>query len=113
MIAEHLYNPFLQTEEKDLVPEPVLIEVQPSEPRPAASPSPEETDETWEEKEDKLDTENVEPESAKSVEQKYQYKEGEGETAPSVGLPSECLYRFELRWLSCDICRCLRSCIRA
>lgn len=35
-------------------------------------------EETWEEKEDKLDTENIEPETAKPVEQKYQYKEGEG-----------------------------------
>lgn len=67
-----------QPEEKELTPEPAPVEVQPPEPCPAASPSPEETDETWEEKEDKLDTENIEPETAKPVEQKYQYKEGEG-----------------------------------
>lgn len=68
---------FFDQPEEELVPEPAPVEVQPSEPRPAASPSPEETEETWEEKEDKLDTENIEPETAKPVEQKYQYKEGE------------------------------------
>lgn len=72
-----------QPEEKDLTPESAPVEVQPTEPCPAASPSPEETDETWEEKEDKLDTENIEPETEKSVEQKYQYKEGEGGTSHS------------------------------
>ncbi|XP_047662298.1 eukaryotic translation initiation factor 4 gamma 1a isoform X3 [Tachysurus fulvidraco] len=74
-VVGDVLDAYKETEEKDLVPEPVLIEVQPSEPRSAASPSPEETDETWEEKEDKLDTENVEPDTGKSVEQKYQYKE--------------------------------------
>uniref|UniRef100_A0A4W5PBA2 Eukaryotic translation initiation factor 4 gamma 1 n=1 Tax=Hucho hucho TaxID=62062 RepID=A0A4W5PBA2_9TELE len=42
------------------------------EPRPAANPAVEEVDETWEEKEDKLDAENIEP---KPGDLKYQYKE--------------------------------------
>uniref|UniRef100_A0AAY5KGA1 Eukaryotic translation initiation factor 4 gamma 1 n=1 Tax=Esox lucius TaxID=8010 RepID=A0AAY5KGA1_ESOLU len=42
------------------------------EPRPAATPAAEEVDETWEEKEDKLDAENIEPQSG---DLKYQYKE--------------------------------------
>uniref|UniRef100_A0A673YSF7 Eukaryotic translation initiation factor 4 gamma 1 n=1 Tax=Salmo trutta TaxID=8032 RepID=A0A673YSF7_SALTR len=42
------------------------------EPRPAATPAVEEVDETWEEKEDKLDAENIEP---KPEDLKYQYKE--------------------------------------
>uniref|UniRef100_A0A673JKA7 Eukaryotic translation initiation factor 4 gamma 1-like n=1 Tax=Sinocyclocheilus rhinocerous TaxID=307959 RepID=A0A673JKA7_9TELE len=47
------------------------------EPSPAPTPAPpaEESDETWEAKEDKLDPENTEPEASKPVEQKYQYKE--------------------------------------
>uniref|UniRef100_A0A4W5PB12 Eukaryotic translation initiation factor 4 gamma 1 n=1 Tax=Hucho hucho TaxID=62062 RepID=A0A4W5PB12_9TELE len=44
----------------------------PSHPRPAANPAVEEVDETWEEKEDKLDAENIEP---KPGDLKYQYKE--------------------------------------
>lgn len=43
------------------------------EPRPAATPAVAEVDETWEEKEDKLDAENIEP---KPEDLKYQYKEG-------------------------------------
>ncbi|XP_060762531.1 eukaryotic translation initiation factor 4 gamma 1a [Neoarius graeffei] len=66
---------YKEPEEKELTPDPAPVEVQPSEPHPAPSPSPEEMEETWEEKEDKLDTENIEPETAKPVEQKYQYKE--------------------------------------
>uniref|UniRef100_A0A8C7IIV7 Eukaryotic translation initiation factor 4 gamma 1 n=1 Tax=Oncorhynchus kisutch TaxID=8019 RepID=A0A8C7IIV7_ONCKI len=42
------------------------------EPRPANTPAVEEVDETWEEKEDKLDAENIEP---KPEDLKYQYKE--------------------------------------
>ncbi|XP_036391933.1 eukaryotic translation initiation factor 4 gamma 1-like isoform X3 [Megalops cyprinoides] len=44
------------------------------EPQPAPSAA-EEVDETWEEKEDKLDAENIEPEAVKPGDQKYQYKE--------------------------------------
>ncbi|KAF4076278.1 hypothetical protein AMELA_G00212570 [Ameiurus melas] len=74
-VVGDVLDAYKEPEEKDLAPEPAPVEVPPSEPRPAASPSPEETDETWEEKEDKLDTENIEPETEKPVEQKYQYKE--------------------------------------
>uniref|UniRef100_A0A673VZR5 Eukaryotic translation initiation factor 4 gamma 1 n=1 Tax=Salmo trutta TaxID=8032 RepID=A0A673VZR5_SALTR len=42
------------------------------EPRPAATPAVAEVDETWEEKEDKLDAENIEPNPG---DLKYQYKE--------------------------------------
>lgn len=48
---------------------------------PAASPAaPEDTDLTWEDKEDKLDAENIQPDSPTSndSDMKYQYKEGEG-----------------------------------
>ena len=47
--------------------------------RPYAPPPTEEVEETWEEKEDKLDAENIQPQSpapATPTEQKYQYKEG-------------------------------------
>ncbi|XP_029111212.1 eukaryotic translation initiation factor 4 gamma 1 isoform X2 [Scleropages formosus] len=40
-----------------------------------APPTAEEVDETWEEKEDKLDAENIEPKAHKPSDQKYQYKE--------------------------------------
>uniref|UniRef100_A0A8B9KDM9 Eukaryotic translation initiation factor 4 gamma 1 n=1 Tax=Astyanax mexicanus TaxID=7994 RepID=A0A8B9KDM9_ASTMX len=48
------------------------------EPTPVAPPPVEEVDETWEEKEDKLDAENIQPQGsapATPTEQKYQYKE--------------------------------------
>ncbi|XP_076833025.1 eukaryotic translation initiation factor 4 gamma 1 isoform X1 [Brachyhypopomus gauderio] len=47
-------------------------------PAPVAQTPVEEVDETWEEKEDKLDAENIQPQSptqATPTEQKYQYKE--------------------------------------
>ncbi|XP_013881883.1 eukaryotic translation initiation factor 4 gamma 1 [Austrofundulus limnaeus] len=49
------------------------------EPKPAAAspPAPEEADLTWEDKEDKLDAENIQPDSENSnaTDKKYQYKE--------------------------------------
>ncbi|XP_036409955.1 eukaryotic translation initiation factor 4 gamma 1a isoform X2 [Megalops cyprinoides] len=48
----------------------------PAEETPAAKPT-EEPDETWEEKEDKLDAGSVEPEAVKPTDLKYQYKEEE------------------------------------
>ena len=54
-------------------PEPEQTQSVPVQPAPAAA---EEVDETWEEKEDKLDAENIEPEALKPGDQKYQYKEG-------------------------------------
>uniref|UniRef100_A0A3B4U4T4 Eukaryotic translation initiation factor 4 gamma 1 n=1 Tax=Seriola dumerili TaxID=41447 RepID=A0A3B4U4T4_SERDU len=50
-----------------------------SNPQPpaASSPAPEEADLTWEDKEDKLDAENIQPDAPKSTatDKKYQYKE--------------------------------------
>uniref|UniRef100_A0A673JJS5 Eukaryotic translation initiation factor 4 gamma 1-like n=1 Tax=Sinocyclocheilus rhinocerous TaxID=307959 RepID=A0A673JJS5_9TELE len=62
---------FKEPEEEKPAPEP---EKEPS-PAPTPAPPAEESDETWEAKEDKLDPENTEPEASKPVEQKYQYKE--------------------------------------
>ncbi len=61
-----------QPEEEKPAPEPEVTQKEPS-PSPTPAPPAEESDETWE---DKLDTENIEPEASKPVEQKYQYKEG-------------------------------------
>lgn len=50
-----------------------------AEPAPVAPPPVEDMEETWEEKEDKLDAENLQlrsPAPATPTEQKYQYKEG-------------------------------------
>lgn len=67
---------------KPAPPEPEVAPTVKAEPEiiaPVAPPPAEEVDETWEEKEDKLDAENIRPESpapATPTEQKYQYKEG-------------------------------------
>uniref|UniRef100_A0A672QWH7 Eukaryotic translation initiation factor 4 gamma 1-like n=1 Tax=Sinocyclocheilus grahami TaxID=75366 RepID=A0A672QWH7_SINGR len=63
-----------QPEEEKPAPEPEVAQKEPS-PAPTPAPPAEESDETWEDKEDKLDPENIEPEASKPVEQKYQYKE--------------------------------------
>uniref|UniRef100_A0A8C2E619 Eukaryotic translation initiation factor 4 gamma, 1a n=1 Tax=Cyprinus carpio TaxID=7962 RepID=A0A8C2E619_CYPCA len=63
-----------QPEEEKPALEPEVAQKEPS-PAPTPAPPAEESDETWEDKEDKLDTENIEPEASKPVEQKYQYKE--------------------------------------
>lgn len=55
------------------------VKLDQAEPAPVARPPVEEVEETWEEKEDKLDAENIQPQSpapATPTEQKYQYKEG-------------------------------------
>lgn len=56
-------------------PEPEPTPAPPPEPNPpaAAPPAQEEADLTWEDKEDKLDAENIEP---AGTDKKYQYKEG-------------------------------------
>lgn len=54
-------------------PEPAPTPVQETKPPVVASPPPEEADLTWEDKEDKLDAENIQP----TAPEKYQYKEGE------------------------------------
>uniref|UniRef100_A0A673H129 Eukaryotic translation initiation factor 4 gamma 1-like n=1 Tax=Sinocyclocheilus rhinocerous TaxID=307959 RepID=A0A673H129_9TELE len=69
----NLLYPFQPEEEKPAL-EPEVAQKEPS-PAPTPAPPAEESDETWEDKEDKLDTENIEPEASKPVEQKYQYKE--------------------------------------
>lgn len=59
-------------------PEPVPAPA-PETQLPAASPPvSEEADLTWEDKEDKLDAENIQPESPQpnATDKKYQYKEG-------------------------------------
>ncbi|KAJ0022366.1 hypothetical protein NQD34_009856 [Periophthalmus magnuspinnatus] len=55
-------------------PEPVLA---PEPQAPTAPPTPEEAELTWEDKEDKLDAENIQPEPLKAsiTDKKYQYKE--------------------------------------
>uniref|UniRef100_A0A673HH11 Eukaryotic translation initiation factor 4 gamma 1-like n=1 Tax=Sinocyclocheilus rhinocerous TaxID=307959 RepID=A0A673HH11_9TELE len=53
-------------------------EAEPESPAPMVPPPAEDVDETWEEKEDKLDAENIKPQSptpSSPTEQKYQYKE--------------------------------------
>ncbi|KAG1932736.1 eukaryotic translation initiation factor 4 gamma 1 isoform X2 [Pimephales promelas] len=61
-------------------PEPEVapvVEAEPENTPPVAPPPPEDLDETWEEKEDKLDAENIKPQSptpTSPTEQKYQYK---------------------------------------
>lgn len=59
-------------------PEPAPTPVQETQPPAAASPPPEESDLTWEDKEDKLDAENIQPNPPESAvtDKKYQYKEG-------------------------------------
>uniref|UniRef100_A0A8C6TKQ6 Eukaryotic translation initiation factor 4 gamma 1 n=1 Tax=Neogobius melanostomus TaxID=47308 RepID=A0A8C6TKQ6_9GOBI len=75
--------PPLATEVKEEKVEQVVVKPEPEpepatapEPQaPAAPPTPEEADLTWEDKEDKLDAENIQPESVKPSDKKYQYKE--------------------------------------
>uniref|UniRef100_H3D9X4 Eukaryotic translation initiation factor 4 gamma 1 n=1 Tax=Tetraodon nigroviridis TaxID=99883 RepID=H3D9X4_TETNG len=58
-------------------PEPAPAPAQESQPPAAATPPPEESDLTWEDKEDKLDAENIQPNPAQPtiIDKKYQYKE--------------------------------------
>lgn len=60
-------------------PEPAPTPVQEAKPPAVASPPPEEADLTWEDKEDKLDAENIQPNPPEPtvIDMKYQYKEGE------------------------------------
>uniref|UniRef100_A0A8C1WDR8 Eukaryotic translation initiation factor 4 gamma 1 n=1 Tax=Cyprinus carpio TaxID=7962 RepID=A0A8C1WDR8_CYPCA len=66
---------------KPTPPEPEAtppVKAEPESSAPVAPPPAEDVDETWEEKEDKLDAENIKPESptrSSPSEQKYQYKE--------------------------------------
>ncbi|XP_037533293.1 eukaryotic translation initiation factor 4 gamma 1 [Nematolebias whitei] len=58
-------------------PEPEPAPAPESKPPAASSPAPEEADLTWEDKEDKLDAENIQPDPQKpnATDKKYQYKE--------------------------------------
>uniref|UniRef100_A0A665UBE5 Eukaryotic translation initiation factor 4 gamma 1 n=1 Tax=Echeneis naucrates TaxID=173247 RepID=A0A665UBE5_ECHNA len=58
-------------------PEPEPVPAPEPQPPAASSPVPEEADLTWEDKEDKLDAENIQPDPPKPTEtdKKYQYKE--------------------------------------
>lgn len=59
-------------------PESAPTQVPETQPPAALPPAPEEADLTWEDKEDKLDAENIQPDSPESpsTDKKYQYKEG-------------------------------------
>lgn len=70
---------FLIKEQVVVQPEPEPAPAPESKPPAASPPAPEETDLTWEDKEDKLDAENIQPDPQKpnTTDKKYQYKEGE------------------------------------
>lgn len=53
----------------------------------SSSPAPEESDLTWEDKEDKLDAENIQPDTP--ADKKYQYKEGGRLNGVILRLPSK------------------------
>ncbi len=59
-------------------PEPAPARVPETQPPAASPPAPEEADLTWEDKEDKLDAENIQPDPPEptATDKKYQYKEG-------------------------------------
>lgn len=59
-------------------PEPEPAPAPETQPPAASPPAPEEADLTWEDKEDKLDAENIQPDppSPTATDKKYQYKEG-------------------------------------
>lgn len=59
-------------------PEPALPPAPETQLPAASTPVAEEADLTWEDKEDKLDAENIQPEPPKpnATDKKYQYKEG-------------------------------------
>uniref|UniRef100_A0AAY4EAH7 Eukaryotic translation initiation factor 4 gamma n=1 Tax=Denticeps clupeoides TaxID=299321 RepID=A0AAY4EAH7_9TELE len=91
-LCASLLSPHVQT-----VPTPEPVHAQsaglslPEEPCPIAPPV-EDVEETWEEKEDKLDAENIKPqrpEAASPTEQKYQYKAGRKRTGLAPLNPEE------------------------
>ncbi|XP_056598709.1 eukaryotic translation initiation factor 4 gamma 1a isoform X2 [Triplophysa dalaica] len=65
---------FKEPEEEKPVPEPEVLHKAPS-PVPVPVSPPDQTEEPWEDKEEKLDSDHIEPEAPTPVEQKYQYKE--------------------------------------
>lgn len=70
--------PSLKQEQVVAPPEPEAAPAPAPETKPpaVAPPAPEEADLTWEDKEDKLDAENIQPDPLNPTDKKYQYKEG-------------------------------------
>lgn len=74
------FDPYSLSQEQVVAPpEPVPTPLHESKPPAAVSPPPEDSDLTWEDKEDKLDAENIQPNPPEPsvIDKKYQYKEGE------------------------------------
>lgn len=69
---------FLTKQQKVVAPEPEPVPAPEPQPPATAPPAQEEADLTWEDKEDKLDAENIQPDPLKptATDKKYQYKEG-------------------------------------
>ncbi|KAA0719054.1 Eukaryotic translation initiation factor 4 gamma 1 [Triplophysa tibetana] len=65
---------FEEPEEEKPAPEPEVLQ-KASSPVPVPVSPPDQTEEPWEDKEEKHDSNNIEPEAPTPVEQKYQYKE--------------------------------------
>ncbi|XP_016395654.1 eukaryotic translation initiation factor 4 gamma 1-like [Sinocyclocheilus rhinocerous] len=84
------------------------VKAEPESPAPMVPPPAEDVDETWEEKEDKLDAENIKPQSptpSSPTEQKYQYKEDKLDAenikpeSPTPSSPTEQKYQYkEEQW---------------
>ncbi|XP_016148261.1 eukaryotic translation initiation factor 4 gamma 1-like, partial [Sinocyclocheilus grahami] len=84
------------------------VKAEPESPAPVVPPPAEDVDETWEEKEDKLDAENIKPQSptpSSPTEQKYQYKEDQLDAenikpeSPTPSSPTEQKYQYkEEQW---------------
>ncbi|XP_034023700.1 eukaryotic translation initiation factor 4 gamma 1-like isoform X2 [Thalassophryne amazonica] len=70
-----LLDAFKEVVETPPEPEPVSASAPETQSTAASAPAPEEADLTWEDKEDKLDAENIEPHSPNPNDKKYQYKE--------------------------------------
>uniref|UniRef100_A0AAX7T800 Eukaryotic translation initiation factor 4 gamma 1 n=1 Tax=Astatotilapia calliptera TaxID=8154 RepID=A0AAX7T800_ASTCA len=68
---------FLTKQQKVVAPEPEPVPAPEPQPPATAPPAQEEADLTWEDKEDKLDAENIQPDPLKptATDKKYQYKE--------------------------------------
>ncbi|KTG47005.1 hypothetical protein cypCar_00042276 [Cyprinus carpio] len=80
------------------------VKAEPESTAPVAPPPAEDVDETWEEKEDKLDAENIKPQSptlSLPTEQKYQYKEDKLDAenikpqSPEPSSPTEQKYQYK------------------
>ena len=83
-------------------PEPEPAPAPEPQPRAASPPAPEEADLTWEDKEDKLDAENIEPDPPKTTatDKKYQYKEGMCLNFDAVLCPMLAIHSEQLSYLA-------------